>query len=1060
MPELAQIIDEVERLYSDNIDAAKKLLREFLLEQSGREEGKSIGDALSTLMRTPTEHRELVAALIRFLNIPTLIPESNANNQIARSIVEVALGSQSDLCAYLGVSRSAQTYQNFAILRRAHERVCSLLSPLKCEQSSLEVFLTARHPIIQCLNHSAVMAYCTPFGLASVAGQIAQIFSLIRRISTSDQDALNHHIKAYNDAFADFADLAKTRRNFLTTQYLLPFLEASKFCVDSFVKETKGRFSASISVALSQDDSVQKHYPLQAEREFTILIPFRNSGPGTAINAQVDLAHNQDQIIFSPASTNLGAIPPGNFSASFDALVLKVSDTVNTILTISWEEMGNLERKSFAQEVVIHAQKADVPWHVLKYNQPYSTGIAKGSDFVGRSEKVIALANNILRTPMDPFFVTGQKRVGKTSLALAATEFARGQSSDVTYAYVLWGGIAYENPRDSVTALGREIVELIERTGVGRSSSGGINFDGSLAPALPVVRRACELNPSKKYVLIIDEFDEIHPELYLQGNLAETFFANLRALAASDNLCLCLIGGENMPFIMERQGQKLNKFVRFGLDYFSRTEEWEDFKLLVRKPTDGQITWYDGAINAIFNATNGNPYFAKSLCANVYARCIRERDAEVTDEEIKQAIQSEVSSLDTNSFAHLWQDGIYRARAEREPVILQRCRVLVAIARTLRRGEVITLPNLVSNKHSTQLGAAEISAVLDDFMRREILVEREGRYEFTLPLFALWLRDVGITRLVSDTLAQDLAEAAQAEEDKAYVQAGEVLSLTKEWPTYRGNKIGTDEVRAWLEQLASHRDQRLLFTLLKHVKVFSEIEIREKLKVAFSFLRPKLPEFVIRKRDGRTNVVVTYVDGEGKSGQYNASRFAEENQIPTRAMLAPTKFSPLLKSYLNRHEVAAVTIVDDIVATGKTLSGKLPAFVRENEAALRELNVPLVAISITATDTGQEKVREAMEEFDWLDFELRTCEPLPDDMFAFHQGNAIWNGQDEFDRAHALCRDLGVNIYRDSPLGYGEQALLVVFPETCPNNTLPIIHSSSRQDAIRKWIPLFPRITN
>ena len=111
-----------------------------------------------------------------------------------------------------------------------------------------------------------------------------------------------------------------------------------------------------------------------------------------------------------------------------------------------------------------------------------------------------------------------------------------------------------------------------------------------------------------------------------------------------------------------------------------------------------------------------------------------------------------------------------------------------------------------------------------------------------------------------------------------------------------------------IEQLTSHRDQRLLFTLLKHVKVFSEIEIREKLKVAFSFLQPKLPQFVIRKREGRTNVVVTYVDGEGKSGQYYASRFAEENQIPTRAILAPPKFSPLLKSYLNRHEVAAVTM--------------------------------------------------------------------------------------------------------------------------------------------------------
>jgi hypothetical protein len=1058
--ELAKIIDEIERLCSSDVDAAKKLLRKFLLDQGSGEEGKSIGDALSSLARNSTEHRELAAALIRFLNIPGLIPEPNANNQIARSIVEIAKGSLPNLCEFLRMSGGAQTFQNFATLKGAHERICSILSPLQREETSLDIFLAARHPVVQCLNHSAVADYCSPFGLAGVVNKVEQTFSLIRKISTSDQISLNHHIKTFNDSVAEFSDLAINRRNFLTIKFLSPFLEASKSSVEGFVKETRGRFSASISTSLAQDNSIQKHYPLQAEREFAILIPLRNSGPGTAINVQAELAHDEKQIIFGPATTNLGQVPPGNFSAAFDALVLQDSEVVNTILTVSWEEMGSLERKNLVQEIIIRAQRIDVPWHVLKYNQPYSTGVAKGNEFVGRREKVVTLANNILRTPMEPFFVTGQKRIGKTSLALAAVDFARAQSRDITYTYVLWGGIAYENPRESVNALGKEIVELVVRTLPGRSNVGEIKFDGSLAAALPIVRRAQELNASGKYVLIIDEFDEIHPELYLQGNLAETFFANLRALAASENLCIVLIGGENMPFIMERQGQKLNKFVRFGLDYFSRIDEWDDFKLLVRKPTDNQITWYDDAVTAIFNVTNGNPYFAKSVCANVYAKCVREKDAEVGDDEIRQAIQSEVSSLDTNSFAHLWQDGIYRAGAEREPLILQRCRVLVAIARTMRRGEAITLPNLIANKHSPQLIPAEISAVLNDFMRREILVERNGQYEFLLPLFPLWLRDVGITRLVSDTLAQDLAEAVQAEEDKAYVHSDEIVSLAKHWPTYRGRKIGTDEVRAWLEQLPSHKDQRVLFNLLRHLKVFGEIEVREKLKVAFSFLRPKLPEFVIRKRDGRTNVVVTYVDGEGKSGQYYASRFAEENQIPTRAILSPKRFSPLLTAYLSKHIVSAIAIMDDIVATGKTLATKLPAFVRENEMALRDLKVPLVAVSITATDAGQERVREAMEEFAWLDFELRTCEPLTDDSFAFRQGNSVWENPDTFDRAHALCRDLGVNIYHDAPLGFGNQGLLVVFPETCPNNTLPIIHSASLEDAVRHWSPLFPRMVD
>ena len=216
-------------------------------------------------------------------------------------------------------------------------------------------------------------------------------------------------------------------------------------------------------------------------------------------------------------------------------------------------------------------------------------------------------------------------------------------------------------------------------------------------------------------------------------------------------------------------------------------------------------------------------------------------------------------------------------------------------------------------------------------MRREVLTEKEGKYSFLLPLFGLWLKDVGISRLVSDSLAQELAEAAQIEEDNAYVESEEVANLTRSWPTYRGKDIGTDDIRAWLSQVISQKDQRLLFTLLQKLKVFSEAEIREKLQLGFSFVRPMLPEFVIRKRsERRTDVVVTYVDGEGKSGQYYAARFAEENWILTQSILSPAKFSTQFDSYLRKHKkVPPVVIIDDIIATGGTLRKKLAAFFAE-----------------------------------------------------------------------------------------------------------------------------------
>ena len=108
------------------------------------------------------------------------------------------------------------------------------------------------------------------------------------------------------------------------------------------------------------------------------------------------------------------------------------------------------------------------------------------------------------------------------------------------------------------------------------------DYDGSIADLIQVANFALQVAPNKKFVIILDEFDEIYQELFLQGNLAETFFANLRALSRCKNICIVLVGGENMPFVMDRQGQKLNNFSRNNLSYFSRTSEWSDFQLLVK----------------------------------------------------------------------------------------------------------------------------------------------------------------------------------------------------------------------------------------------------------------------------------------------------------------------------------------------------------------------------------------------------------------------------------------------------------------------------------------------
>ncbi|MHA6691641.1 phosphoribosyltransferase-like protein [Devosia sp. A449] len=586
------------------------------------------------------------------------------------------------------------------------------------------------------------------------------------------------------------------------------------------------------------------------------------------------------------------------------------------------------------------------------------------------------------------------------------------------------------------------------------------DYDGSLSHLVVISEVAAEVSPTKRFIFIIDEFDEIHQELFLQGNLAETFFANLRSISRRANFSLILVGGENMPFIMERQGQKLNNFSRVNLNYFSREREWVDFQGMVRRPTASIINWHEDAISEVYNSSNGNPYFAKIVCAAVVQRAVEEKDTDITFDEVKAATDNAISALGSNSFAHLWQDGVPRPIAEREPDILRRTRVLVATARCGRIGLPITATNVAASKASSFITEGEIVAVLNDFVTRGVLSESAGAYEFVLPIFGRWLMDIGAQQLISDNLSEELANSALREEHSALILSEEVAALAKRWPTYRGQHIGSDEIRSWYQQIEGLKDQRILFTLLQRTKVFSEALVRERVREAFAALRPGLPVPVMRSlHERRSDIVITYVDGEGKSGAAYATLYAEENKISVSNIISQVSFSKRYTERAKEHgPAAAVVIIDDLAATGESLSENVLQFIENNREVLTETKVRVVALASTAE--GQKLILGKFSRVSDIDLDFFTCQILGPESFALPPDKSGFRTEDEWERAKSLCIDLGGKIDKRRPLGFGNLGLLVVFPTNTPNNTLPIIRSHSKSSSGKAWRPLFERISH
>jgi hypothetical protein len=206
-------------------------------------------------------------------------------------------------------------------------------------------------------------------------------------------------------------------------------------------------------------------------------------------------------------------------------------------------------------------------------------------------------------------------------------------------------------------------------------------------------------------------------------------------------------------------------------------------------------------------------------------------------------------------------------------------------------------------------------------------------------------------------------------------------------------------------------------------------------------------------------LAVVYIDGEGKSGQFYASRYAEENQVSTRCIFPSDGLEKRVKDYEAKEgrTVQGVVIIDDFAGTGQQLSENLSSFARGNKW-LFDRNIGIVLVVLASTGEAFERIQDYIGEEFAGRVGFRVCEILDEKRAAFAVDSPLWENESERNKAKSVCLNIGVGIYRDNPLGYGGQGLLVVFPNTVPNNTLPLLHSAA--SGSRKWRPLFPRLVN
>ena len=1004
----------------------------------------------------PAEAQKFAAAWLTSVSIRS--PEALANvvprvaNLFDRAYPE-------DLYKHLGIERGArtQTFDKISKLNEHAKGVVEKADKLIDDPFSLNVNRVGRleRDIQELLNNKYNRPILAPL-LPS---------ALIRRERIA---ALFQNVKNYlNDEGADVVD----RRDLVVSECDSYENEAVEFgsreanrilggIARKLREETESQFK---SLAVRHPNlkfiPVNKKYPLERiGARFAFKIRVENRGSGPAIELRLDNVETNDSLELETSGMSLGTLQPSDDFVVEVIVRVKFSPSnagESILANFSWRDYSTKERSEHEDIFDVKPQKPDVDWIKVELEEPYSLdAIVSGKDLIGRRKEMIGLLKRAKASSVGSSYIFGQKRVGKTSLANAIIEELEN-SSDEEWIIIQKGSgdyVAGDAP-GTLSLLGDVLVKAIQDRVPSALAIPSPDFSNGLAPLSAFIDSVIANSPFK-FLFVLDEFDELPVELLRRTDVSASLFQPMRQISRKLNCGFLLIGGENIHQLMNTQGDRLNNFQSTRVDYFDRSNDWSDFVELIRRPVKHWLTLNDDALNELFRYSAGNPYFAKLLASQLASDMVENRYSDANEFDMSDSIEKALASaIGPNSFAHFWMDGILRDDETAEKQRMERRLALVAMGRALRNGEAANYESVRDECGSLGLTMTptELKDALEDFVRRGVLVANESEeYRLKIPLFKSWLIDKGVGELLPDIREREHVSRTLEKEEEERIKDHEVSELAGKLGYYQGRRVEPSNVRQWLDQFGPHGDQRLMYRLLSEVQMYDQPKIRTKMKEAFGIVREELTTIIERR--SRRDILVSCVDETpAKSGLTYCRLFAQENQIWKDSVMTIDQMKQMIKDRpAEIKNVQRLVLVDDFSGTGGTIIDGL----RRELDVLKSLNrngVRIIVIALAGFDSAQGKIQSFIEQSE-LDAKVYFCDPFGDEHRAFSETSRAFLNPAERERAREIAEDKGVQLDNKQPLGYGNTQSLVVFSDSCPNNTLPILWADKKG-----WTPIFPR---
>jgi len=878
-------------------------------------------------------------------------------------------------------------------------------------------------------------------GFQEITKEYQEITSLL---NSEAIDEAKNRIKIIEKDFLNLKDSDSSFTRFFIFPIYLTFLNLLKDKLLEYNKPSK--------LELITD---QRLYPFfDSNADITLRLFLKNEGGGFANNITLK--------IFSDKKIKLDGhkyfsiywqqLKPGNIPISIPLKVINpFTEHLVLVFTLEWTDW---QSEKFQVEDMIQFNcevNKNIDWDLFSSENRYNLkAITKDEDYSGKEIRIQPIVRDI-KTNIQPGWLLGQKRTGKTS-TMNGVARALEKSGDFIVSKTNYGRFAHQEPSKMIDQL---VVALAKEFIRNENLSIALpNTNGSLAPLVDFLEDVHHVT-SKNLFFFIDEFDEIPYAFYIPNKISSPFWQSLRAISQMEFAGFLLVGGENIQHLKTAWGQDININTTHYSDKF-KPEEYEYFKYLVTKPTQNELKFQEHAIQEIFGYTGGNPFFAKMFCRVIQKHAVQKHNSYISSLEIEDAILDLVSSeVQMDHFQHYIKDGIRGDDSVVENRKLERAKFLYLISRLLE-DNISVMSNELKTISGDILAENNIENLMLEFQERKIISrDDKGVANFNIPIFSSFIRKKGTLELQRFFRDDEELQKRLKYEQSISVKYDELVALARKWKIYQGNTIESKNISSFINQFHGVQLQRKVYEFLNKIRFITNDDLLSTLMLGHKF---SIQDTVWQKKKGtsvRHDLFVSYLDGAGKSGAWMARKYLEANQISKDNIIELSQLENIVGKKIKKYEqLKILVLIDDFVGSGNTLANLLNQKQDLLKKVISELNIKVVLLCAYCLDDGREHLLSTIENLN-LNIKIFTENSFDDSEKVFSSNSRYFENEDDKLLLKQVFTREGEKLVKNNPLGYSDSQVAIVFPENCPNNSLPILWENKNN-----WYPLFRRRKN